>query len=178
MLKGGTVGAMPIGVYDGYGEKFHRAVTDVPLFNILHESPNADQTPTDYWEFATISLMLRGNHYARKLKETARRQTDRPRSGRPDIVSVRRREDKKIGYRWSWEGESFDLTEDDVFHVRGFGGGPLGGLSTIAMRARASASRSRPRGRRARCSRTASADGRCRSRTPRRRQAQGSRAPS
>jgi HK97 family phage portal protein len=130
MLKGGTVGGMSIGVFDGYGEKTHRAVTNVPLFGILHESPNADQTPTDYWEFATISLMLRGNHYARKLKEGGRLIGLEP--VRPDIVSVRRREDGRIGYRWSWEGRSYDLTEDDVFHIRGFGGGPLGGLSTIA----------------------------------------------
>jgi phage portal protein BeeE len=56
----------------------------VPLFNILHESPNADQTPTDYWEFATISLMLRGNHYARKLKDGSRLIGLDP--VRPDIV--------------------------------------------------------------------------------------------
>ena len=129
MLKGGTVGGMSIGVFDGYGEKTHRAVRDVPLFGILHESPNADQTPTDYWEFATISLMLRGNHYARKLKEGSRLVGLEP--VRPDIVSARRRDDGRIGYRWAWDGEQYDLTEDDVFHVRGFGGGPLGGLSTI-----------------------------------------------
>jgi phage portal protein BeeE len=71
-LKGGILGSMPIGVLDGYGSDVHRPVTDVPLFNVLHESPNADQTPTDYWEFAAISTMLRGNHYARKLKEGSR----------------------------------------------------------------------------------------------------------
>lgn len=129
-LKGGTVGSMPLGVFDGYGGKVHRPRTDVPLFSILHESPNADQTPTDYWEFATISLMLRGNHYARKLKQGSRLVGLEP--VRPDIVNVRRREDGRIGYRWSWEDRSYDLTEDDVFHVRGFGGGPLGGLSTIS----------------------------------------------
>jgi HK97 family phage portal protein len=50
---------------------------------------------------------------------------------RPDIVQVRRREDGSIGYRWSAGGAGYDLGEEDVFHVRGFGGGPLGGLSTI-----------------------------------------------
>jgi hypothetical protein len=45
---------------------------------------------------------------------------------------VRRLDNGQIGYRWSWNGEAYDLTDDDVFHVRGFGGGPLGGLSTLA----------------------------------------------
>jgi HK97 family phage portal protein len=132
-LKGGMIGAMPIGVLDGYGSAVHKAVTDVPLFNVLHESPNADQTPTDYWEFAAISLMLRGNHFARKIKDTALTTTRliglEP--VRPDIVQVRRGENGEIRYRWAQGADSFDLTEDDVFHVRGFGGGPLGGLSTI-----------------------------------------------
>jgi len=128
-LKGGLVGAMPARVLDGYGSEVHKSATDTPLWGVLHESPNADQTPTDYWEFAAISMMLRGNHYARKLKEGARLIGLEP--VRPDIVQVRRREDGQIGYRWSWDGRSYDLTEDDVFHVRGFGGGPLGGLSTI-----------------------------------------------
>jgi HK97 family phage portal protein len=129
-LKGGILGSMPIGVLDGYGSDVHRPVTDVPLFNVLHESPNADQTPTDYWEFAAISTMLRGNHYARKLKEGSRLIGLEP--VRPDIVQVRRLDNGQIGYRWSWNGEAYDLTDDDVFHVRGFGGGPLGGLSTLA----------------------------------------------
>lgn len=129
-LKGGIIGSMPIGVLDGYGTDIHKAVTNVPLFNVLHESPNADQTPTDYWEFAAISMMLRGNHYARKIKEGPRLIGLEP--VRPDLVAVRRRPDGKIGYRWSWDGKSYDLPEDDVFHVRGFGGGPLGGLSTLS----------------------------------------------
>lgn len=131
MLKGGTVGSMPISVFDGYGDTVHRVRTDVPLFGILHESPNADQTPTDYWEYATISLMLRGNHYARKLHNTSGKLIGLE-PIRPDVVSVGRLENGRIRYRWSWEGRAWDLSEEDVFHVRGFGGGPLGGLSTIA----------------------------------------------
>jgi HK97 family phage portal protein len=128
-LKGGIVGATPMGVLDGYGTDVHRAVRDVPLFNVLHESPNADQTPTDYWEFAAISMMLRGNHYARKVKDGGRLIGLEP--IRPDVVAVRRGEGGEVRYRWSQGSESFDLSEEDVFHVRGFGGGPLGGLSTI-----------------------------------------------
>jgi hypothetical protein len=130
VLKGGTIGSMPLGVFDGYGEKFHkrghrRAAVQHPARKPERRS-DADRllgVRDDLADAARQPLCAQAE---------GRRQTDRPRSGRPDIVSVRRRQDKKIGYRWSWEGESFDLTEDDVFHVRGFGGGPLGGLSTIA----------------------------------------------
>jgi HK97 family phage portal protein len=129
-LKGSTIGALPIGVYRGKGAGLDKPADDTPLYAVLHDSPNADQTPTDYWEFAAISLMLRGNHYARKLRMGGRLVGLEP--VRPDIMRVRRRPDGRIGYSWSWQGEHYDLTEEDVFHVRGFGGGPLGGLSTIS----------------------------------------------
>ncbi|MGD9946425.1 MAG: phage portal protein, partial [Burkholderiaceae bacterium] len=103
--------------------------TDTALWRVLHESPTADQSPIDYQEIMAISQLLRGNHYARKLKEGGRLIGLEP--VRPDIVSTRRRADGSIGYRWSWDGYEFDLTDEDVFHVRGFGGGPLGGLSVI-----------------------------------------------
>jgi HK97 family phage portal protein len=128
-LRGGIIGGCRSACSTATAARFHNAVTDVPLFGVLHESPNADQTPTDYWEFAAISMMLRGNHYARKIKDGSRLIGLEP--IRPDIVQVRRREDGSIGYRWSANGASHDLGEEDVFHVRGFGGGPLGGLSTI-----------------------------------------------
>jgi hypothetical protein len=136
------------------------AAKNTPLYAVVHDSPNADQTPLDYWEFVFLSMLFRGSHYARKLK-----RGDGTLIGldpiRPDIVTVRRRDDGEIGYRWSDDGESWDLTQDEVFHVRGFGGGPLGGMSTMAMRARASASRSRPTAPRRACSPTAPARRAC-----------------
>jgi hypothetical protein len=65
----------------------------VPLWKVLHDSPNADQTPTDYWEFASVSLDLRGNHYARKLRD-ARGQLVALEPIRPDIVMVYRRRER------------------------------------------------------------------------------------
>jgi HK97 family phage portal protein len=130
-LIASTIGALPLPVYREDASGVRTVVTGIPLSNVLRESPNADQTPLDYWEFVVVSMLVRGNHFARKL-----RRGDGELVGlepvRPDIVNVRRREDGRIGYRWSFEGRSWDLTEEDVFHIRGFGGGPLGGLSTIA----------------------------------------------
>lgn len=125
-----TGGALPLPVYRTDSKGVAIEARDAPLWNVLHDSPNADQTALDYWEFVFVSLLMRGNHFARKLKEGPRLIGLDP--VRPDIVSVRRREDGRIGYRWSWDRQSFDLTEDDVFHIRGFGGGPLGGLSVLA----------------------------------------------
>lgn len=129
-LLSSTIGSLPLQLYRKRPSDKSPTLADEAQLSRVFDSPNADQTPLDYIEFLVISLLLRGNHYARKMKEGSRLIGLEP--VRPDIVAVRRRSDGRIGYRWSHEGEHYDLTEDDVFHVRGFGGGPLGGLSTIA----------------------------------------------
>ena len=45
---------------------------DSDIWRVLYDSPNADQTPVDYFEFVVVSLLMRGNHYARKLKRGGR----------------------------------------------------------------------------------------------------------
>jgi HK97 family phage portal protein len=128
-LRGGTIGSLPLPVFQQTGDAPIEA-RGTPLWKVLHDSPNADQSPTDYWEFASVSLDLRGNHFARIHRDT-RGQLVALEPVRPDIMSVYRRTDGRRGYRWAWEGKSYDLAEEEVFHVRGFGGGPLGGLSTL-----------------------------------------------
>lgn len=128
-LISSTIGSLPFPVYTVDSDGSRNIARDTPLYKVLHESPNADQTPADYWEFVAISLLLRGDHFARKITDRGRLLALEPIN--PAIVSVRRRENGSIGYRWTDNGESFDLTDEDVFHVRGFGGGPLRGLSTI-----------------------------------------------
>lgn len=125
-----TIATLPLPVYRRGSDRIAREARDAALWRVLHDSPNADQTALDYWEMAVVSLLMRGNHFARKLREGGRLIGLEP--VRPDIVAVRRGTGGELRYRWTWGGEHFDLPEDDVFHVRGFGGGPMGGLSVIA----------------------------------------------
>jgi HK97 family phage portal protein len=130
-LVAATIGALPLPVYRRDGQGIATEARDVPLWRVLHESPNADQTPVDYLEFLTISMLMRGDHYARKLKEGERLIGLEP--VRPDIVSVKRARSGELRYTWAAEGESYDLGEAEVFHIRGFGGGPMHGLSIMAQ---------------------------------------------
>jgi len=129
-LIASTIGSLPMPVYQADANGMRKVARDSDLFKVLHDSPNADQTPVDYWEFVAISMMLRGDHYARKIMEGRRLIGLEPIN--PAIVTKRRLAGGGIGYRWTDNGHTFDLTDADVFHIRGFGGGPLGGLSTIA----------------------------------------------
>lgn len=125
----GTIASLPLMVYrrDSKGNReLHR---EHPLYRLLHDSPNFDQTAVDFWEFISASLELRGNAYAR---------IDRGSRGilaltpvNPALVGVKRLQNGTLEYRWSYEGRSYVETDKTMLHIRGFGGNPLGGMSTL-----------------------------------------------
>ena len=127
-LVAGTVATLPFMVYrDVSGvRKVDRAH---PLYRLLHDSPNYDQTAVDFWEFMAASVELWGNAYARIERNGARITGLHPIN--PALVSVRRLQNGQIEYSWSDEGKSYVLRDTDILHVRGFGGNPLGGMSTL-----------------------------------------------
>lgn len=131
-LISGTISSLPLQVFitrpDGTREqnKAH------PLYPVLHDSPNFDQTALDFWDYINLSVELWGNGYARKVRgEGGRIIALRP--IKPDAIVVRRLPSGPLEYRWTEEGQSFVANEQDVLHIRGPGGDPLGGMSTLTF---------------------------------------------
>lgn len=129
-LTAGIVGSLPMTVYR---KKDDVRVADPahPLYRVLHSSPNFDQTAQEFWEFMQASLELWGNAYAEKIMAGTRVTALIPIM--PDAMIVRRTTSGAIEYRWSADGKSHRKSDAEVFHVRGFGGSPLGGMSTLAF---------------------------------------------
>ncbi len=130
-LLAGTIASLPLMVYRTRGGA-RTVASDHPLYRILHDSPNADQTALDFWEFVCASLELHGNAYAEVV---------RARNGRiialgvpitPELVTVRRLDTGALEYEWVDQGRRIIAGQDRVLHIRGFGGNPLGGLSTLS----------------------------------------------
>lgn len=129
-LLSGTIASLPVMVYRTDPRTGARTVAkDHPLYRVLHDSPNFDQTAVDFWEFGAAALELRGNMHARIERAGGRVVALLPIYER---VTVRFDNDT-LRYRWTEDGKSFDLPQSEVFHVRGFGGNPLGGLSTLTF---------------------------------------------
>lgn len=128
-LISGTTGSLPMEVRVRKAEGHHVADSSHPLYRLLHDSPNADQTALDFWEFMSASLELHGDAIARRVTDGGRLISLIP--VRSNIVDRRRAQDGTIRYRWSEDKQSYDLSEDEILHIRGFGGSPLGGLSTL-----------------------------------------------
>lgn len=125
----GTQASLPLMVYRTDPKGARTVARDHPLYRVLHDSPNYDQTAVDFWEFMFASIELWGNAYA-EIERSAGKVTGLN-PIRPDIVSTRRLSTGAIEYSWSYDGVSRRETDDKIFHVRGFGGDPLGGLSTL-----------------------------------------------
>jgi HK97 family phage portal protein len=127
-LLAGTIGSLPLMVYrtvDGQRE----LAKDHPLYYVLHDSPNFDQTALDFWEWVAASIELEGNSYSKvekRLNGDIFSLTPLPKS-----TSARRLPNGDIEYRWTIGGKLETATQFDILHIRGFGGDPLRGISTL-----------------------------------------------
>lgn len=130
-LVAGTISSLPLVVYKDGSNDTRAKFKGHPLYPLLQHSPNADQTALDFWQFMCVSLELWGNAFAR-IERGAGNRIIALTPVRPELVATRR-EHGAIRYRYADGGKTIDLGQDEMFHVRGFGGSPLGGLSTLSF---------------------------------------------
>lgn len=128
----GNIAGLPVTVYRKGPDGIAVEARDHPLFWILHDSPNYDQSAYDFWEFMCACLELHGNSYA-EIEKRSDGTIQSLTPIRPDIVNVRRLASGELEYRWEADGRRAVLLQEDVLHIRGFGGGPLGGLSPLQV---------------------------------------------
>ncbi|MBX9926604.1 MAG: phage portal protein [Hyphomicrobiaceae bacterium] len=102
--------------------------------NALLAAPNLEQTRIDLLEFVSTSIELRGSGFVRKGRVVEGGSLVSLTPLDPDLVYVsRRRDNSALEYRClNWRGEVEVLGPADVWHIRGFGGNPLGGMSTLS----------------------------------------------
>lgn len=128
-LIAGTTASLPFMLYRQRADRREPA-REHKLFRLLHDAPNADQTAVDFWEFISASIELWGNGFAAIERNTAGDVVALA-PVYPDLVTVRRMPDGSLEYTWVEEGRLQRRGEAGVLHIRGFGGNPLGGMSTL-----------------------------------------------
>lgn len=132
-LLAGTIASLPLDLYRTGADGERELARDHQLYRILHDSPNADQTAVNFWEMAQISLELQGNAYAEVFRRADGSVVGIGVPIAPERVQVERRENGILLYRWNEGGRAYEADERHMLHLRGFGGGPLGGLSTLSF---------------------------------------------
>lgn len=134
-LYGETIGALPCAVYGLDADRSKTLRPDHWLYAIVHDGPNIDQTSAEFWESQVVDLCIHGNSYSLKDKRSDGSIISlTPIPADPGTMNRRRDKMGVLRYSFTLRGKHYvDLTEDDVFHIRGFGDdGQGGGLSTLA----------------------------------------------
>lgn len=126
-----TVGALPLQLFESAGNGGRRARTDHPLYRLIHDQPNADQTAVVFWEAVVACLAIWGNAFV--LKRWLGSRIVAIVLLRPGTVVPRREADGSLRYRYTdpARGTVQDFDEREMMHVPGFGLGDLLGLSPL-----------------------------------------------
>jgi len=130
-LLAGTIASLPLMVYRTDRSGVRTIARDHPLYLLLHDSPNFDQTAVDFWELQVGAIELAGNGYA---------VIDRRQDGsiialrplRPDHVKAKRM-DGRLEYSWIEDGDRVTRPASAILHVRGPLGDALSGCSTLSV---------------------------------------------
>lgn len=127
-----TIGTLPLFLYRKDGKDGRDVATDHPLYPLLHDQPNAEQTATEFVEGMVVCLCLWGNAYVEKVYSGPRIVAMN--LLRPDLMEVSRdRQTDEIVYRYSDPRGATEFTPGQVMHVRGFGMGGDEGLSVLSF---------------------------------------------
>lgn len=121
-LMASTISAFPLMVYrQSRGKK--TAANDTRLWNLLHDSPNADMTPVDFWRAMIVQLMLRGNAYAVIDRDELTKEAVALYPLSADQMSDQITEDGVQIYVYSKDGKQIVYPAEAVLHLKGIGTG-------------------------------------------------------
>lgn len=133
-LNAETVASLPIHAYrwtDAGAERVEDR--EAPTLDLISVSPNADQTPMEFWEDMQAALELTGDAVAVKQKIGDRVAALKWCDPRPGTCKIERDADSNLVYEIRQPDGSYRrYTAADVFHIRGFAVGGDRGLSPVA----------------------------------------------
>lgn len=125
-LLAGTVSSLPLMVFKEDSRGNRKVDRGSQLWTILHDQPNAVMTASDFWQAMILQWALRGNAYAQIMRDSV-----------GDVISLwplssdqmRVFSDKETGrlvYQYVRDSQTYDLTPDQVLHIKDIGTGILG----------------------------------------------------
>lgn len=118
-LTAQAVSSLPVAVYERRGDSDRVRVDSDDVAEVLTDSPNADQTPLEFWEGTVAWLLAQGNAYSEKVYIGKRLTAVQPLAS--DACMPSRDSDGRLTYKINDRGKTETLPRDKVFHIKGFG---------------------------------------------------------
>ncbi len=119
-----TIATLPIMVYAN-NNGVREVARNENLWALLHDRPNARQTPIEFWIAMLLNLLLRGNAYAeimRNQRGMAYALIVRP----ADQIEMEVRENGNDAYYYHSGDKTREISADDMLHIREMTGGYVG----------------------------------------------------
>lgn len=133
-LVAGDLGSLPLILYETGKDGSKKRATGERLYDVLHNQPNKNTDSMHWRETGQNHLMSWGNYYS-EIKRAPRtgEVTELIQIPKPGIVSVKTNR-KGIYYEWNdpITGKKQQRAKRNMFHVAGFGGNGIVGMSVIA----------------------------------------------
>lgn len=128
-LLADNIASLPIFVYEREaGRDGHKQLArDTSLWTLLHESPNNQHTPMEFWQYLVMNYLLRGNAYARLIRNSAGEVISMvPLSADQVEVEVLRDKSHAVIYKYYYEGQVAVYSPESILHWRDKGNGVVG----------------------------------------------------
>lgn len=128
-LRSQTIASLPLHLRAE--DKTH--AKEHPLYRLLHTSPNADMTASEFWESQVASLDLWGQSFSRIEWDGRRVVSLNPLN--PEKVAVVRSGGGALTYEYTQGSKVTVYREDEILHLKGFTLDGIVGLSPIQFAA-------------------------------------------
>jgi len=132
-LRSELLASVPLQLYRRTKGGGRERADDHPLFSVLDNSPNPNQTAFEFREFLIRSLDMMGNAFAR-IERNQRGQVTAVYPFPPGMVAIERLSSGRLRYRATdFNGVVWVLLQDEMLHVRGPTKNGMYGLSPIQI---------------------------------------------
>lgn len=125
-LLAGTVSSLPLMVFKEDSRGNRKVDRGSRLWTILHDQPNAVMTASDFWQAMILQWALRGNAYAQIMRDSVGDVISLWPLSSDQMTVFSDKQTGRLVYQYVRDSETYDLTPDQVLHIKDIGTGILG----------------------------------------------------
>ena len=125
-LLAGTVSSLPLMVFKEDSRGNRKVDRGSRLWTILHDQPNAVMTASDFWQAMILQWALRGNAYAQIMRDSVGDVISLWPLSSDQMTVFSDKETGRLVYQYVRDSQTYDLTPDQVLHIKDIGTGILG----------------------------------------------------
>lgn len=125
-LLAGTVSSLPLMVFKEDSRGNRKIDRGSRLWTILHDQPNAVMTASDFWQAMILQWALRGNAYAQIMRDSVGDVISLWPLSSDQMTVFSDKQTGRLVYQYVRDSQTYDLTPDQVLHIKDIGTGILG----------------------------------------------------